>query len=616
MINENDLLEPRKAYETVLKDEHKKIAEKYFNDLVAKSGTNEEENRATIALYNKYSQDIENAAVIRGKKKKLQGFLITMGIICLVIGLLMMAIFLNNDFGQTWMKPVLGIVAPILLVVLAIFLFILNGVKVAPVIKNQGQIINRLTDAKNEQKNLGYQQLKVLNQSYTWNMHVDIVNEALPVIELDKYFDFKRLQYLMDSFGYKNDLTDDMSIVHVQSGEILGNPFVIQTVKIMAMGSQTYTGHLTYTYRVRVPNGGKNGGYHTETRTDTVYANITKPKPYYNYEKFIYYGNEVAPELSFSRVPSGANGMDDKELKKFVTSETKKLEKYSEQHPGFTADDNKQFETLFHAWDRNDEVHYRVLFTPLAQKNYLDIIKNKEPYGDDFYFKKAGKLNKVRTEHSQYVDYVCSPYDFNHFSIDDARAAFIKKNEDYFKSFFFDMATLISIPIYQQYPTDDYIFKKVLPGNNTIFEEEAIANAFPYETFRPKECGTELILKAKLKMSEGNADRVGITAYGYKMIEHVDYVPVLGKDGHHHNVPVEWVEYREVSDQKQIEVLHHPLTRQELDQLRQTDTYRRFANNNALDGNIVYDKEFLAFLTNEQRTFDNNTFKELLEKGE
>ncbi|MCF0108345.1 MAG: hypothetical protein HUJ59_05050 [Bacilli bacterium] len=617
MINENDLLEPRKAYETLLKEEHKKIAEKYFDDLVANAKVDEEANRETIELFNKYGKEASDADSVRQKKKKLQKFLVTIGVILIVIGVLVGCIFINYKDGEDWMRPVLGIVAPMLLIASAITVFILNGVKVSPVIKNQDQIISRLLAAQDEQKAIGYQQLQLLNKSYTWNMHVDIVNEALPVIELDKFFDFKRLQYLMDRFDYKNTLTQDMSIVHVQSGEILGNPFVIQTVKIMAMGTHTYEGSLTYRYQVKVPNGGKDGGYHWETRTDTLTAYITKPRPFYNYEKFLYYGTDVAPKLSFSRQPSGINNMDDGQIKKYITSETKKLNKLSENTTtGFTADDNKQFETLFHAWDRNDEVHYRVLFTPLAQKNFLDLIKNKEPYGDDFYLKKDGKLNKVRTEHSQYVDYVCSPYEFQHYSIDDARKQFVNKNMEYFKSFFFDMAPLLSIPIYQQYPTDEYIFKKALPGNNTIFEEEAIANAFPRETFMPNECGTELILKAAYKMSEGQADRVGITSHGYQMIEHLDYVTMLGKDGHNHEVPVNWIEYKKVTAQKEIEVIHHPLTRKEYDEKRKTDSYKRFVNNNVLNGSIVYDKEFFAFLTNSQRSFDKDSFKDLLNKGE
>lgn len=619
MINENDLLEPRKAYETILKEEHRKHAEEYFDRLVAASGVDENANRETVEQYNDYIRQSSQAGEIRAKKKKLEGFLVAMGIVLIVIAVVMFIIFApNQENFDPWMFPVLGIVVPIILIAGGITFFVMNGIKVAPIIRNQESMIARLNAAANEQKNIGYQQLQPLNQQYTWNMHVDIVNETVPLFKLDKFFDFNRLQYLGEKFGYKHNLTNDMSLVHVQSGEILGNPFVIETVKVMCMDQETYEGTLTITYRVKVPNGGEKGGYHYETRTQTLHAFITKPKPFYNYEKFLYYGNEAAPDLNFSRIPSGINTMSDQDVKKYINKQEKELDKYVENKSNsqFTALANKQFETLFHAWDRDNEVQFRLLFTPLAQKNYLDLIKNKSPYGDDFMLKKTGKLNKVRTEHSQYVDYVCAPGEYNDFSIDEAKAKFVKKNEDYFRSFYFDMATLMSIPLYQQYPTDDYIFNKVSKANNTIFEEEAIANSFPYETFKPKECATELILKAAYKKSEGEADRVGVTSFGYKTIEHLDYVPVMGKDGHLHEVPVRWIEYKPVTAQKEIEVIRQHLTRPELLKRKKLSSYNRFVSENVLNGNIIYDKEFFAFLTNEQREFNKDSFKGLLSNEE
>ena len=52
----------------------------------------------------------------------------------------------------------------------------------------------------------------------------------------------------------------------------------------------------------------------------------------------------------------------------------------------FTEMGNAKFDALFGAVDRNNEVEFRVLFTPLAQKNMLDLLTDKNHYGDDFYF--------------------------------------------------------------------------------------------------------------------------------------------------------------------------------------------------------------------------------------
>lgn len=612
MINENDLLEPRKAYETVLKDEIKENANKYFDDLVAKSGINVELNQETIREYNNYKVEAECQGKILSKKRGLSSFLVIASVIMIIASLILFVSFIPNQDGD-WKFPVLGIVTPIILVAVAITLFIINGKKIRPIIKNQQQVLARINAAVQEKKTLGEQQMVPLNNLYTWNMHVDIVNNTIPLLKLDKFFDFKRLQYLMEYFGFNEKRSNDVSTVHVQSGEILGNPFVIETLKVMNMGTYTYTGSRTITYTVRVPNGGKNSGYHSETRTQTLTASITKPKPYYNYEKFLYYGCDAAPELNFSRSPSGIKGKDEKAVKKYIAAEEKKLDKLTDKNSdkGFTPLANKQFETLFHAWDRNNEVQFRLLFTPLAQKNYVELIKNNEPFGDDFSLTKTGKINKVRTEHSQYVDYTFEPSQFNSFSIDEARSTFVNAVEKYFKSFFFDMAALISIPLYQQYPTDDYIFNKKFEYNNTMFENEAAANAFNPNVFKPKDCATDQILKTSFVRAEGPADRLNVVSHCYKAIQHTDFIPVLARDGRWYDVKVDWIEYIKINGKSQIEVIHKPFTRPELNKVKNEDEFRNLVNQCALNGEYVYSKEYLAFLTNEQKQFDEKTFSSL-----
>lgn len=618
MINENDLLEPRKAYEEILKEEHKANALKYFEELASSVDLDVSANMETMRQYRELKEQEANASKMLAKKRKASSLLVTFGIISIVIGVI--CSFIGFNYGD-WMLPVLGIVAPIILIGLAIFLFIINGVKIRPVVKNQSNVIKVLQSSQKEMVSLGYQQMKPLNDAFTWNMHVDIANQTTPLIKLDRVFENSRLQYLKDYFGYKELNSKDISVVHVQSGEIIGNPFVILTMKVMNMGTCTYTGTKTITYTVRVPNGGKNGGYHSETRTQTLTATITKPKPYYNYEKQLYYGCDAAPELSFSRSPSGMKGLSADGKKKLTKKIEKELAKLSEKEMGksFQALGNTEFEALFHAWDRDNEIQYRLLFTPLAQRNYLDLIKNDSPYGDDFSIVKNKKINKVITQHSQYTDYVCSPDQFKDFSFENARNKFVQYNEQYFKSFFFDMAALISMPLYQQYPTDDYIFRNTvgLP-NNTLYETEAIANSYDENVFKPLKCRTEQILKAKILKTDGDADRVNITSYGFETIEHVDYVPVYGKDGHWHEVAVHWVEYLPVHGDKLIEVLHHQVSKKELNEITKTDEFDTFVSNNTLNRTIVYNKDFYSFLVPSPNSeYTNESFKILRSnKGE
>ena len=50
-------------------------------------------------------------------------------------------------------------------------------------------------------------------------------------------------------------------------------------------------------------------------------------------------------------------------------------------------------------FDRDNENQFRLLFTPLAQRNIVDLVKDS-PYGDDFYFIKQNKLNTIYSHHS------------------------------------------------------------------------------------------------------------------------------------------------------------------------------------------------------------------------
>ena len=88
------------------------------------------------------------------------------------------------------------------------------------------------------------------------------------------------------------------------------------------------------------------------------------------------YGNEAAPDLKFSRKPTHANELSEKQLEKKVKRGGKLLAKRSrraiEEGRRFTEMASTEFEVLFGAADRNDEVQFRLLFTPLAQANMLD----------------------------------------------------------------------------------------------------------------------------------------------------------------------------------------------------------------------------------------------------
>lgn len=604
MINENDLLEPRKAFTETLQKEHHENVCKFFDDLGKKSGVDTAANAETVKLIRDYESKAAKTKDIIHHKKVGRGWLIALAVLCLIV----MGVFIIILATDTWRQMMaLSISLIVVMPIAAVLIFVLIGVKINPVIKNNSAILTRLLKEIDNQKAIGLAQMAPLNALYDYNMHVHLVHETIPLFEMDDNFDVERFQYLVNKFGFGNDDDTKHSTVFVQSGAILGNPFVIETARVEVMGTCTYTGSITITYTVRVSNG--NGGYTTQTRTQTLTATVDEPKPYYHYEKWLHYGNEAAPHLSFSRTPVGADNMSDKEFAKFVKNKDEELNKMSQKKikSGFTPLANSEFEALFNAMDRDNEMEFRLLFTPLAQRNFMDLLRHKEPYGDDFTFIKKKMLNSVKTNHSQDVNYLCNPSDFIDYDYENARRHFIDYNDRYFESFFFDIAPIISIPLYQQHPTDEYIFKTKWEGNITKYESESMANAFGDTYFAHKDAVTPSILKSEFLHTDGKADRVNVHAYAYRTEERITYVQKMGNDGHMHTIPVHWLEYLPVYQVSPMEVQTQKATRQEFNALRDNDEFTEFRARNTIDGTIVYQRNLFSFRPkNEQYSYNSS----------
>ncbi len=213
---------------------------------------------------------------------------------------------------------------------------------------------------------------------------------------------------------------------------------------------------------------------------------------------------------------------------------------------------NEEFDVLFGALDRDNEVQFRLLFTPLAQKNLLALIKDADGYGDDFTMVKSGCLNYISSQHSSDWDPDTDGAQFYSYSHDIARQNFINFNVAYFRSLYFDFAPLLSIPLYQQQKPHEYIYKDFYDRNYTRHETEYAVNNMNVAAFAPPEAKTTTILKTHFMATEGKSDKVCVTAYSYRTVDRVDFIPVLGGDGNFHNVPVPWVEYIPISNERTV----------------------------------------------------------------
>ena len=540
---------PRQIYEMSLKRQYHDGADAYFEELAEKAGTDKAANKIHVKEYEAVKAELDKA------KKKLGA--VSGGGIALVIFAL---IFLLGGIGLIVAGALgylsFGIGLGIPLAVVGVVLFVLRFTVIRNSKKKWQAEVDRLQKIHDEKLKICYEDMASLNAILDWNMPVRVMEKASPIIDLDDVFSPRRLEYLVNHFGMVEELGPDRSVLGVHSGAIQGNPFVLVKMRRHELRDKTYTGTLVIHWTERVSDG--KGGYTTVTRSQTLTATIVRPAPFYDAETVLIYGNEAAPHLHFSRFPSGMSGKSDKDVAKFVKGRIKEYTKQEKKaltnESNFTVMANQDFEALFGARDRDHEVEFRLLFTPLAQQNEIDLIRNPEPFGDDFVMVKDGMVNSVASGHSQGFDYSANPAWFEGYDYEAMKEKFVKYCDDFIRGLFFDLAPLLSIPLYQMHKPFEYIYQDLYPTHVTSYEQETLANMMDPELFRPKDAagGLPMILKAVQGSKNGPGDKVTIKAYAYQTIPQVEMVPVMGGDGHSHLVPVHWTEYIPVSGENTI----------------------------------------------------------------
>lgn len=562
MTSIKNLDEPIKEYQSA-KEAFNQNAEEYFSNLIKESNTNVEANKSTCNNYYQKLTDIEAMNKTGRKKKRLKNFLRVLEVICYILFVLIpVGILIHKKIKNQLDKE----------------------------IENNKGVIDKLTKEADELKNIAIKQTALLNSLYDWHIAPTLVSKTIPLIKMDKIFDPAKYQYLHDKYGFNEHLENDISTIFVQSGSILGNPFLIEQNYVQEISPHIYTGTLVVHYTTHIR--GSDGRMHSVPHTETLVATVSKPKPMYYLDTWLIYGNGAAPKLTFTRQPSKASSMNEKDLKRFTHKFEKQLDKKAHQDTNFTKMSNTQFESLFNALNRDNEVEFRLLFTPLAQSNMINLIKSKEPYGDDFIFSKQHELNYIKTTHSQNFDYSSNPVKFIDFDVSKAKEAFLNYCNDYFTHFYFDIAPLISIPLYQNYKAQEYIYKdNHRDARITRFEAESLANQFPEGSFSPSGSIKEAIYKTKFIKRDNDNDLFCLTAYTFKGVPRLTMVPRIAGNGRTYLVPVHWIEYIPIHKDNSFVVKNINKTRQEY--LLSKNVF-----NNMKEENVYYQKGLVGALLN------------------
>lgn len=526
---------PIDDYESYFRDQHEKLVVETFDGLLRDSGVNEAENAQTIAALRELEGDHGRGSTSRTKWKVLR-----IAVLVISIALVVLAFIRKGPYFLS-VLPAIGLVA-----------FLVK--RVNPQIAELNGILGELSEKIEKEKGEAWKQMAPLNALFSWSMAPKLMQKTFPSFVFDRYLTAERLNDLQQNYGLTPEFNNGLSMLASQSGSFNGNPFVLARYKRHWMGSRTYTGFLVISWVEQVQD--EDGNWFDQVQTQTLSASVTKPFPEYQVLSKLIYGHEAAPNLSFSRQPSklsASNGGPASQRK--IDRAVKKVERQSRK--GIKSGDseltvmaNREFEALFNATNRDNEIEFRLLFTPLAQQDMVDLMNDDSVgYGDDFSFEKYGTLNLMESFHLANTKFDDDPRLFHSLDLKEARRFFIEFHKEYFHSVYFAFAPLWTIPMYRDARSSIPDLKNSQFSPCSDWEGEVMANFIGEERFKHPASVTENIVRAYSRSLGSSTNIVDVVGHGYAGEARVDFIPVLGGDGNLHSVPVEWVEYIPVTQQ-------------------------------------------------------------------
>lgn len=600
------LLEPLKYYKTeVAKNFLDKLTDN-FENLLRKSGIDIEANKKSVSDYNEISKvKVKNEKKLKWAERfYILFFYIFIFLIIYEIGIIR-TIKNLYDLNKNIQDPILR---ALLIGIGAVVLGILNFKYIRGKKKQLNKSIKEIETELVLKKEECYSQVNPLLSLFESNTANKIVTEIIPTLVLDKNFKIERYADLVENFEMPTKLQNNFSTKDIISGEILGNPFIIIKSLCNRVIDQKYTGSLTVSWEETYRDS--NGERKTRTVSQTLHASIIKPKQIFEDKIDLIYGNDATEHLHFSREPKFIHEFSEKKLAKYVKKSEKELKKKTENAiktgQTFLEMGNSEFDVLFGALNRDNEVEFRVLFTPIAQRNILEVLKDKD-FGDDFAFRKINKLNNVSNQNDWILNIDKSYYE--DFSYEIIKEKYYDINKRYLNNFYRLFLPILAIPVYHQHKAQKYIYQEKYNYNYNPYTSEAAANLLGAEIFSHEESNTPSILKTKTLRVEGDADLIEVISQSYKAVERTEYVPMRAGDGRVYNVPVNWIDYVPLAAKGRMELKKLDIEENEFEKSLDQEFYKSTENKR-----YIYKNNIFAMFTSKEELDCNKILKNIIKK--
>lgn len=553
---DQSILEPIKSYFEQYRDSHRQLAEQYFDGLVNESGVSAEENAALMSERNKALAKFNVADAKVRKLRALRAVSIVVAVLAVLAGIITCVALWD-------VKRWVGLLVLALCAVTAVAMILCVCLVLNKRIKSGGEVADKFKKQADDIEARAWKQMQPLNSKYDWNIPAALIYQTVPQIQLDKYFDEDKLAYF-DKRCRLGAYDEDSSALCVKSGNSDGRPFLYIRFLRQSMVPRTYTGTRVVTWTEWETDS--QGHRHSVTCSETLVATVVKPCPVYTPVTYLFFGCDAATELHFSRQPVVPKNADEKDVERLVKKGEKALERKArkavEDGGTYNKFANSEFEVLFGADNRDNELQFRLMFTPLAQQNMVHLLTSREAYGDDFCFDKDGAVNVIRSEHSARLEIDANPTRFVDFDMARARKNFVEFNCEYFRSLYFDFAPLFSVPLYTQEPPVNRFAECTRIGNIGSWEAEAVANHFDANRLAHPDTATDVILKATTTVGK-DVTTAHITAHSFEAVPQIEYVPKWCRNGDTYEVPVPWTLYIPLQQTTDVEMQAIELTREQ-----------------------------------------------------
>ena len=533
---------PLSYYTHVGEPLHKQNVAACLQEIANSVAIDRDANAKTVAKYNQY----QNNSNVLSKELQAKKTARNWGIAGIIVGALALVILFCCMNMMDAFKAMLSLASIALAIVLICMLCKKSKAKINAV-QEKLNAEQKLADDTYKQ---ALAQMQAFNNAFPDDVSLRLVEKTMPDLAFDSYFTAERLRD-MQRYGLSSEIASNESVLETLSGELNGQPFLYDRRLIHRMEQRTYHGSLTIHWTTTSRDS--KGNTVTRHHSQTLHASVDKPFPKYYDTTWLNYGNDALPTLNFSRAPKFSDDKSERELERTLRKGEKKLRKLEQKElrngGDFTQLENTEFEVLFDATDRSDELDFREMYTMQAQKNTVDLLLSDATYGDDFYYVKTGKMHQLKSAHRQGEPLYTHASSFRSHDVTLAERAFTELNERFYKDIFFDFAPILAVPVLQSVKES----KAISTGGKTRYNYEEYLNRMA-RSLRPKRCDTDCILKVKTVETQGDTAFLGVSAHGYYGVPRVDFIPKIGGDGHMHNVPVDWTEYIPISRESTVKI--------------------------------------------------------------